>query len=92
MNEPGILQVVLMGVITVFVVLVCLIGIIKLMGLVMAKIGEKQAATSPAASAAGASAPTVSDKQKLVAAIAAAIAEDMGTDVSHLKIHSIRKL
>ena len=93
MNEPGILQVVLMGVVTVFVVLVCLIAIIKLMGLVMEKVGGKQAAgaTAPAASAPAAPA-AVPDKQKLVAAIAAAVAEDMGTDVSHLKIHSIRKL
>ena len=91
-NEPGILQVVAMGVFVVFVVLIFLIGIIKLMGLVMAKLSEKQTA-APAAGAAAAAAPTTpSDKQKLVAAIASAIAEDMGTDVSHLKIHSIRKL
>lgn len=32
------------------------------------------------------------NKQLLVAAIAAAVAEDMGTDVNHIRIHAIRKL
>ena len=34
----------------------------------------------------------VQENQKIVAILAAAIAEDMGTDVSHLRIHSIRKI
>lgn len=96
MNEPSTLQVVSMGLITVFFVLVCLIGIIKLMGLIMVKLTERKAASAapavPAAAPAAAPAVPQADKQKLVAAIATAIAEDMGTDVDHLKIHSIRKL
>lgn len=95
MSEPSTLQVVLMGLITVFVVLICLIGIIKLMGLIMVKVAERKSASAApvAASAAPQSAAAVpGDKQKLVAAIATAIAEDMGTDVDHLRIHSIRKL
>lgn len=95
MNEPSMLQVVLMGVITVFVVLVFLIGIIKLLGLVMAAItGKKDSAPVPAPAAA--SAPQAGsaqpNKQQLVAAIAVAIAEDMGSTVNHIKIHSIRRL
>ena len=58
-------QVVLMGLITVFVVLICLIVIIKILGLIM---------------------------EKVVAAIAVAIAEEMGTDVSHIRIHSIKRV
>ena len=58
-------QVVLMGLITVFVVLICLIVIIKILGLIM---------------------------EKIVAAIAVAIAEEMGTDVSHIRIHSIKRV
>lgn len=96
MNEPSTLQVVLMGLITVFVVLICLIVIIKIMGAVMAKVSGKnapQTASAPAPAAPVPAGPAASaDKQKLVAAIAAAVAEDMGTDVSHLKIHSIRRL
>ena len=44
--NPNTLQVVLMGLITVFVVLICLILIIKLMGLIMTKVAEKKAVPS----------------------------------------------
>lgn len=93
-NEPSTLLVVAMGMITVFVVLICLIGIIKLLGMIMVSITGKSTAAAPAPVAVpqAAAEPQQGDKQKLVAAIAAAIAEDMGTDVNHLKIHSIRKL
>ena len=61
-SDISTLQVVLMGLVTVFVV-------------------APAAAPAPAA-----------DKQKTVAAIAVAIAEHMGTDVSHIRIHSIRRI
>ena len=70
-------QVVLMGLITVFVVLICLIVIIKILGLIMEKV-------APAVSA--------QNNQQIVAAIAVAIAEEMGTDVSHIRIHSIKRV
>lgn len=75
-------QVVLMGLITVFVVLICLIVIIKILGLIMEKVAKKQPA--PAVSA--------QNNQQIVAAIAVAIAEEMGTDVSHIRIHSIKRV
>ena len=50
MGEIGIAQVVLMGLVTVFVVLVCLIIIIKLMGAIMVKAApaEQAEAAAPA--------------------------------------------
>ena len=50
-------QVVLMGLITVFVVLICLIVIIKILGLIMEKVAKKQPApaAAPAAAAPAAS-------------------------------------
>ena len=86
-------QVVLMGLITVFVVLICLIVIIKILGLIMEKVAKKQPAPAAAAPAA-APAPAVSaqNNQQIVAAIAVAIAEEMGTDVSHIRIHSIKRV
>ena len=92
MNEPSFIQVVLMGLITVFVVLICLIVIIKIMGAIMTKVTGKsapQAVPVPPATPVPAVQP---NKQLLVAAIAAAVAEDMGTDVNHIRIHAIRKL
>lgn len=92
--EPGNLQVVLMGIITVFVVLVCLIAIIKIMGAIMKSINSKNelAAATPAPTPVATQAPATGNNQQVVAAIAAAIAEDMGEDVSHIKIHSIKKV
>ncbi len=87
MNEPSFVQVIAMGLCTVFVVLICLIIIIKIMGAIMTKF-TGNAAPAPVAQAPAAG----GSKQQVVAAIAAAIAEDMGADVNHIKIHSIRKL
>lgn len=96
MSEPSFVQVIAMGLITVFVVLICLIIIIKIMGAIMSKFtgnAAPQPAPVPAAAPAPAApAPAAANKQQLVAAIAAALAEDMGADVQHIKIHSIRKL
>ena len=95
MAEPSFLQVVAMGLITVFVVLICLIIIIKIMGAIMAGVSKPApapaAAPAVAASTVANSAPQP-NKQQLVAAVSAAIAEDMGGSVDHIKIHSIRKL
>ena len=92
MGEIGIAQVVLMGLVTVFVVLICLIIIIKLMGAIMGKAAPAEQAEA-AVPAAPAAAPAVSgNKQQVVAAIAVAIAEEMGTDVSHIRIHSIKRV
>ena len=88
--EPGFLQVVAMGLITVFVVLICLIIIIKIMGAIMA--GKAAPAPAPAPAPAAATPAPQPNKQQLVAAISAAIAEDMGGSVDHIRIHSIRKL
>ena len=94
--EPSFLQVVAMGLITVFVVLICLIIIIKVMGAIMAGAGKAAPAPAPAAPAAAAPAAAAAapqpNKQQLVAAISAAIAEDMGGSVDHIRIHSILKL
>ena len=75
-------QVVLMGLITVFVVLICLIVIIKILGLIMEKVAKKQ----PAPAVAPAPQHLLQHPlrryppkhQQIVAAIAVAIAEEMG--------------
>lgn len=87
-------MVIAMGMVTVFVVLICLILIITIMGKIMGAVTAKQKAASPAPAAAPApvAAAPVGNKQQLVAVMAAVIAEDMGTDVGRIKIHSIRKL
>ena len=88
MPDPSIPQVVLMGLITVFIVLICLIIIIVILGKIMVAVTGKKT-ESPAAPAPVAQ---PGSNQQLVAAIAAAIAEDMGEDVDHIKILSIRRV
>ena len=89
------------GVALLFVILIVLLVVLSKLSAVVelikkndnadsiqqAPVYNKQTAVVPTVSAASAL-----EKQKLVAAIAAAVAEDMGTDVSHLRIHSIRKI
>ncbi len=100
MPDPSIPQVVLMGLITVFIALICLIIIIVILGKIMRAVTgnktESPAAPAPAPAPAAPAAPAPvaqpGSNQQLVAAIAAAIAEDMGEDVDHIKILSIRRV
>ena len=83
--------VVCMGVGTVFVGLVSLIIICKITsGLCKLFIKDKPVVSaSPVMAAASEEIP---NRQEFVAAVAAAIAEDLGTDISGIRIHSIKKL
>ncbi len=87
------LMVILMGLGTVFFGLICLIALTYAMSAILRSV-KKDEAPAAAASAA-ASAPVeaaIPNRQAMVAAIAAAIAEDMGTDINGLRILSIKKL
>lgn len=92
----------LMGMGTVFFGLTCLIILTMIMGRICGR-GGKQDASAPipaapaAAPVAPAAAPVVSaapevDQQELVAAVSAALAEELGTDITGIRILSIKKL
>lgn len=87
--------VILIGMGIVFLGLICLIFICKIMGAIFGKFSKKPAET-PVSTPTAAPAPTVQEpiqnKAQLVAAISAAVAESMGTDVSKIRIHSIKKV
>lgn len=78
----------LMGMGTVFFGLICLIGLTALMGRI---VGRKQQAAAPAVIPA-APAAAEPNRQELVAAISAVIAEELGTDITGIRIHSMKKL
>lgn len=81
-----------MGMGTVFVGLICLIIICKIVGF-FCNIGKKeQTAAAPAVVAALAVADSIPNKQELIAAVSAAVAEELGTDVSAIRITSFKKL
>jgi len=84
------LFVVIMGVGTVFVGLVCIVIICKIMsalcGLGKAKTVENNTANAPVQN------QTIENRQEIIAAVSAAVAEDMGTDISGIRILSFKKL
>ena len=87
MPEYSNLFVVLMGLGTVFAGLLCIILLVTLMSWVCARTSAPKTPAAPAAMPApGAVTPA------MMAAVAAAIAEDMGTDVSAIRIVSMKKV
>ena len=96
MNDPGIAFVILMGVGIVFIGLICIILLSTAMSAVCRAMGDKTTApTAVPAAAPAAAAPTaaaIPNRQAMVAAIAVAVAEEMGTDPAGIRILSINKL
>lgn len=80
----------LMGMGTVFFGLICLIVLTTIMGR-LCGLGKKAAPAAAAAVPAPAAAPQV-NQQELVAAVSAAIAEELGTDITGIRILSMKKL
>ena len=87
MSVLDVLSVVGIGLGTVFVGLICLVGICKLIGLVCAKLPDKKEA--------GKALPEETDipnRQEFIAAVSAAIAEELGEDVSAIRITSVKRI
>lgn len=83
----------LMGIGTVFVGLICIIIVCKIVSGII-RLSEKAPAkeTAEATPAPAAQSTEIPDRQRLIAAVSAAIAEELGTDVSALRIISFKKL
>ena len=94
MPEVSNLFVVLMGIGTVFFGLICIILLSMAMSAVCRKMEKAPVAApaAPAAPAAAAGAETIPNRQAMIAAIAAAIAEEEGTDLAGIRILSLKKL
>jgi sodium pump decarboxylase gamma subunit len=83
----------LMGMGTVFFGLICLIVLTTLMGRIVGHGGAPQQATPAAAPiiTTPVAAPEP-DRQQLAAAVSAAIAEELGTDITGIRILSMKKV
>ena len=86
--DYSIIFVCLMGMGTVFFGLICLIALTTLLGRLCA--AQQPAAASAPAPAAPA-APTA-NQPELIAAVSAAIAEELGTDITGIRILSIKRV
>lgn len=93
--EPSIGEVVLMGVGVVFVGLICIIGILYLMSYIIGKLeGAKpqpktESAPVPVQSTASGA---IENRQEIIAAVCAAVAEENGTDISAIRVVSFKKV
>lgn len=81
--------VVVMGLGTVFVGLICIIIICKIMGLFFKVKAPKNEAVSNEKAVNNA---PIENKQEIIAAVSAVLAEELGTDINALRIHSFKKI
>ncbi len=88
------LQVVLIGVGTVFAGLICIVILCKIISLFCVKSNatNEKTETVAAVPVAAAHAKPIENRQQIVAAVSAAVAEELGTDVSAIRILSFKKL
>lgn len=87
--------VMLIGLATVFVGLILLIVICKLMSwFCITFLNSKKAPDNKPAADISTVQKTeaIPNRQELIAAVSAVFAEELSTDVSHIRIHSIKKL
>ncbi|MBQ7095261.1 MAG: OadG family protein [Clostridia bacterium] len=93
---PGTLPigtVVLLGIGTVFLGLICIVILCVLMGKVVRLLEKKEEASAPVAQAPAApAAAEIPNRGELVAAISCCLAEELGTDVSAIRILSLKKI
>ena len=85
------LFVVIMGLGVVFIGLLSIVILTTIMSAVIRAMEGKKKVEAPAAAPAVAAAP-IANRGELVAAIAACVAEDLGTDVSGIRIVSIKNV
>ncbi len=89
------LFVTLMGMGTVFVGLICIVVLCMIMSAIVRSFTKKPepVKTQAAVQSAPAGKPAViANKQEFVAAVSAALAEDMGTDITGIRILSVKQL
>ena len=87
--------VIAMGISIVFIGLICIVLLCKIMSILVA-ISESRSTPANDAKPAVASAPSVSPdpgpRGEVVAAISAALAEELGEDISAIRILSLKKI
>ena len=82
----------LMGMGTVFFGLICLVALSTLMSAVLRSVGKQPAVSAPPVPVTTVPAAGAAITPELIAAISAAVAEDLGTDVTGIRILSVKPL
>ncbi len=86
------LFVTLMGIGTVFFGLICIIVLTTVMGSVLKSKSKPAPAAAPAAAAPAAPAVNTAKEQEILAAVIAAVTEDLGPSASRMQITSNNKI
>lgn len=81
-----------MGMGVTFVGLICLIGLIYLQSMIFGEKPKPVPTAVPACAPIPAQSEAIANRGELVAAISAALAEDMGVDVTAIRILSMKKI
>lgn len=85
--------VILMGMGVVFIGLICIVILISIVGAIIPKFEKNKAAEVPIQSARPVqSQPEIQNRGEIIAAVAACLAEELGTDVKGLRIVSFKKV
>ena len=82
--------VVLLGVGIVFLGLVCIVILIKIVGLFFKNANNTVEKATPTVTQT-VNQP-IANRQEIIAAVSAVIAEELGTDISAIRIHSFKKI
>ena len=80
----------LMGMGTVFFGLICLVALTYLVGWIGQRTGRKSPAVQAVQPAAAAE--TREERERVAAAVSAALAEELGTDITGIRIISMKKV
>ena len=93
MTEPSLGFICLMGVGVVFIGLIILVGLVYLMNYLCDKfVKDKKPVKAQEQKVVASQDKTIPNREELVAAICAAIAEEEGTDISAIRVLSIEKV
>lgn len=89
--------VVVLGISVVFIGLICIVILCKILSALCA-LGEKKSsgeavtATPAAPTVTTVAAEPIQNRQEIIAAVSAAVAEELGTDISAIRILSFKKI
>ncbi len=85
----------IMGIATVFIGLICLIAITMVMSAVIKTLPAGKSSSedkAPAVKSSASKSTPIQNKQEILAGVCAVIAEELGTDVSNIRVTSFKRL
>ena len=91
-SEPGLAFVCFFGVAVVFCGLVILIGLVYLMNYLCDKFIKKAPPQKQTSNPAPVQSAVIPNREEIVAAVIAAVAEEEGTDISAIRVLSFKKV